>query len=179
MALKATVYKAQVELADIDNHIYESLNFTLARHPSETEERLMLRLLAKLIYAENAPEFGRGLSNDDEPDLWSHTDSGEITLWVSLGTPDPKWLKRASGRTQRLEVITYGGRAVPVWLQKNAAELRAIPKASFWQIDDEQMTSLGDFADKTMSLSATIQEGQVHLSDQSRSLSIELQQLKP
>ena len=89
MALKPTIYKSQIELADSDNNRYESLALTLARHPSETLERLAARLMAYCLNAGRGLEFTRGLSTADEPDIWQHSDSGEIEHWIEVGQPEP------------------------------------------------------------------------------------------
>ena len=98
MALKPTIYKAQIELADSDNNRYESLSLTLARHPSETLERLAARLMAYCLNASRGLEFTRGLSTADEPDIWLHSDSGEIEHWIELGQPEHLRLRKACGR---------------------------------------------------------------------------------
>ena len=115
MALKATIFKAELNVADLDRHVYADFSLTLARHPSETDERMMLRLLAFALHADERLEFGRGISTEDEPDLWCKSLSGEIELWVDLGTPDRNRLRKACGRSHSVVLYAYGGRAVPVW----------------------------------------------------------------
>jgi uncharacterized protein YaeQ len=98
MALKATVVKAELQVSDMDRHYYASHNLTLAQHPSETDERLMVRLLAFALNADERLEFGKGLSSDDEPDLWRRDYTGDIELWIDLGQPDESRIRKASGR---------------------------------------------------------------------------------
>ncbi len=100
MASKATVYKAELQISDMDRHYYATHVLTVAQHPSETDERLMVRLLAFALHAQERLEFGRGVSSDDEPDLWLRSLSGEIELWVDLGQPDEARIRRACGRAR-------------------------------------------------------------------------------
>ena len=108
MALKPTIYKAQVELADSDRSCYESLTLTMARHPSETLERMAARLLAFCINYSRGLEFTRGLSTVDEPALWLHSDSGEIEHWIEVGQPEEPRLRKACGRARQVSLYTFG-----------------------------------------------------------------------
>ncbi len=165
MALKATVYKAQLEISDIDRGYYGSHTLTLARHPSETEERLMIRLLAFAMHADERLEFGRGLSAEDEPDLWLRDDTGAIQLWVDVGLPDERRLRRAAGRSPRLSVLAYGHRALDVWWRKHGAALSRLRGLHIHRLADEALADLGELAKRSMALQCTIQEGQVAFSD--------------
>ena len=126
MALGATVHRIELELADIDRSVYGTHALTLARHPSETEERLMLRLLAWALFADPALEFGRGLSAEEEPDLWLRELDGALRQWIELGLPEEKRLRRAAGRASEVIVIAYGGRSVPPWWDRQRAGLERI-----------------------------------------------------
>ena len=123
MALKPTIYKAELSIADMDRAYYADHSLTLARHPSETEERMMVRLLAFALYAHERMVFGKGLSTQDEPDLWQKDYGGNIELWIDVGLPDPKWLRKACHQARQVVVINYGGRAAEIWWGQNAAEL--------------------------------------------------------
>ena len=105
MALKATVHKAEVQISDMDRHYYQTHALTLARHPSETDQRLMVRLLAFVLFADERLEFGRGLSAEGEPDLWQRSLSGEIERWIDLGQPDESSIRRACGRARLLAAV--------------------------------------------------------------------------
>src|SRR6476659_3505020 len=118
MAPKATVVKAELQVTDMDRHYYASNNLTLAQHPSETVERLMVRLLAFALHADERLEFGRGLSDEDEPALWRRDRTGEIEQWIELGQPDESRIRKACGRAQQVVVVNYGGRAADVWEQE-------------------------------------------------------------
>src|SRR3546814_18766052 len=121
MATKSTIYKAELQLSDMDRHYYATHALTLAQHPSETEERLMIRLLAFALHADDALEFGRGLSSDDEPDLWRKSLSGEIELWLDLGQPDESRIRKACGRSRAVVVVTSGGRRADIWWARHRA----------------------------------------------------------
>jgi uncharacterized protein YaeQ len=167
MALKATVYKAELEISDIDRGYYGSHSLTLARHPSETEERLMIRLLAFAMHAGERLEFGRGLSTDNEPDLWRRDDTGAIELWVDVGLPDERRLRKAAGRARELALLAYGQRAMDVWWRKNSADLLRLQGLKIWSLSDEAVQDLASLAQRNMTLQCTIQEGQVAFSDAS------------
>ncbi len=118
-APNATVYKAELQVTDMDRHYYASHNLTLAQHPSETDLRLMARLIAFALFAEERLEFGRGLSNDEDPDLWLRNYTGEIDLWIDLGQPDESRIKKASGRALKSVVVGYSGNAFDIWWGKD------------------------------------------------------------
>ncbi|HWS25207.1 MAG TPA: YaeQ family protein, partial [Xanthomonadales bacterium] len=120
MALKATVYKAELQISDLDRHYYETHTLTLAQHPSETGERVMVRLLAYALFAADDLDFGRGLSSDDEPDLWRKSLTGEIEQWIYLGQPEEARIRKACGRAREVVVIGYSGRSFSLWWEKNA-----------------------------------------------------------
>ena len=109
MALKSTIIKAQLSLSDMDRHLYQDFNLTLAQHPSENDQRLMVRLLAYALNACDGLEFTKGLSADDEPEVWHKNYSEEIELWIELGLPDEKLIRKACGRAKRVIVYCYGG----------------------------------------------------------------------
>src|SRR5258708_38910237 len=115
MALKATIYKGELQISDMDRQYYAGHSLTLALHPSETEERMMVRLLAFALYADERLEFGRGLSTEDEPDLWRRSMTGEIEQWIEVGRPDEQRIRKACGRARQVIVISFGGRSADIW----------------------------------------------------------------
>ena len=121
MAVGAKVHKVELQVSDLDRHHYGTHPLVLAQHPSETDERVMLRVLAYALFADERLEFGRGLSTDDEPDLWRRDLTGAIEQWIELGQPDESRVRKACGRAREVVVITYGGRAADLWWEKNAA----------------------------------------------------------
>jgi uncharacterized protein YaeQ len=165
MAQKATVYRAELAISDIDRGYYATHMLTLARHPSETEERLMIRLLAFAMHADERLEFGRGLSTDDEPDLWRKEDDGEISLWVDVGLPDERRLRRAAGRSRALSLLVYGQRAAGIWWRRNQDALTRLATLTVQQLPDDAVTSLAMLASRAMKLQVTLQDGQISVSD--------------
>jgi uncharacterized protein YaeQ len=162
MAPNATIYKAEVQVSDMDRHYYATHALTLARHPSETEERLMVRLLAFVLHADERLEFGRGLSTEDEPDLWRRDYGGDIEQWIELGQPDEARIRKASGRAREVVVVTYGGRAADTWWEKNAAALARVKNLTV--IDVSAATdALAALAERGMRLQCMIQDGQVQV----------------
>ena len=117
MALGSTVYKATLDISDLDRGYYATHVLTVARHPSETEERLMLRILAFASLAGEHLEFGRGLSTEGEPALWEIDDTGTIERWIEVGCPDVRQVRRAAGRSNHVTVLAYGEDRVGPWWQ--------------------------------------------------------------
>lgn len=165
MALGATIHKATLEVSDLDRHHYGTHSLVLAQHPSETAERVMLRLLAFALHADERLEFGRGLSTDDEPDLWRKDLTGTIEQWIDLGTPDESRVRKACGRARDVVVIAYGGRAVPVWWEKNAAAFARLRNLRVLEIDADTSKALAARLARGMNLQAVIQDGHVQLID--------------
>jgi len=118
MATKATIYKALLNIANMDSHYYAEHNLTMAQHPSETDLRLMVRLVAFILNADENLVFCKGISQEDEPDLWKKSLGGEIELWIDLGQPDEKRIKKACGRSEKVIIYTYQeGMAASWWKQ--------------------------------------------------------------
>jgi uncharacterized protein YaeQ len=174
MALKATIYKATVNVADLDRNKFIDTTLTLARHPSETQERMMLRLVAWLKYADERLQFTRGLSAEDEPEAWLRNDHLGIDLWIELGLPDERRIKKACSQSQDVALFTYNDRAAQIWWQQNQTKLAGFKNLSIWYLDDEQLAKLSEFATRTMVLQATIQDGTIWLSDAQNNLEIQL-----
>ena len=163
MALKATVVKAELHLSDLDRHHYATYPLTLAQHPSETDERLMVRLIAFALYASDRLEFGRGLSNEEEPDLWRRDYTGDIEQWIDLGQPDESRIRKACGRAQQVMVVNYGGRASDVWWDKNAAAVSRLGNLTVIDLDAETVEALGALIERSMRFSVLIQDDEVQL----------------
>lgn len=164
MALKSTIFKANLQVSDMDRHYYAEHPLTLARHPSETDERMMVRLLAFALNADPALEFCKGLSSDDEPDLWRKDLTGSIEQWIEVGLPDEKRLRKACGRSDQVLLYIYGGRAAEIWWEANAKDLAKQQKLSVYVVDEATSQALAALAERTMSLQATIQDGELWLS---------------
>jgi uncharacterized protein YaeQ len=168
MALKATIFKAQLQLADMDRQVYADHAVTLARHPSETDERMMVRLL---VFALNVPvdthggalEFAKGLWDPDEPELWHKDLTGQIVHWIEVGQPDDRRLMKASGRAERVTVVAYGASAA-IWWSGIATKITRAPNIAVWQIPAEQAQALAALAARTMQLQISVQDGTAWIS---------------
>lgn len=170
MALKATIYKAALQIADIDRGLYADHALTLALHPSETEERLMVRLLAFALQVPpddhgGALQFARGLSDSDEPDLWQHDLTGQLMHWIEVGQPDERRLAKASGRARRVSIYSYGG-AAEIWWAPLQGKVARLPNLAVWQIPSAQSQSLAALAARSMQLQVTVQDGQIGVGDE-------------
>jgi len=163
MALKATVFRAELQVSDMDRHYYATHALTLARHPSETDERLMVRLLAFALFADERLEFGRGLSSDEEPDLWRKSRSGEIELWIDLGHPDESRIRKACGRSGQVVVVNHGGRASDIWWDKVGPALARCGNLTVIDIAPATVAALAALADRGMRLQCMVQDGQTEL----------------
>lgn len=177
MALKATIYKAELNIADMDRSHYADHHLTIALHPSETEERMMLRLVAFALNASDTLEFTKGISTDDEPDLWQKSLSDEIELWIELGLPDESRIRKACGRADRVVLYTYGGRAVPLWWDKIRGKLTRFDNLTIYNLPADASEELTSLAHRSMQLQMTIQDGSVGISDGERHVEIEPEQL--
>lgn len=173
MALKSTIYRVELDVSDIDRGYYAGHTLTMARHPSETEERLMVRLLAFVLYANARLEFGRGLSTDDDPDLWIRDDTGAVRLWIEVGLPEERRVRRAAGRSPALAIFAYGERATQVWWAKNAQALARLPGLTVWAVSDRERDALAGLAARNARLQAIRQDGQITLGDGARFAVIE------
>ena len=163
MALKSTVVKAELQVSDMDRHYYATHNLTLAQHPSETDTRLMVRLLAFAMFADERLEFGRGLSQDDEPDLWRKEMTGEIVQWIDLGQPDEARVRKACGRSRQVVLFTYGGRSSDIWWEKNANSLQRSKTLTVIDIPVEMVEQLTAMMVRSMRLNVLIQDGELQV----------------
>jgi uncharacterized protein YaeQ len=172
MALKSTIFKAELQIADLDRGYYATHVATIARHPSETDERMMVRVLAFMLHADDALTFGKGLSAEDEPDLWRKDLTGAVELWIEVGLPDEKRLRRACGRSDRVVVLSYGGRVAELWWQQNESALRKLDKLTVIDLAAEETRALAALAQRSMSLQCTVQENEIWLIADGESLHI-------
>lgn len=178
MALKATIYKASLQVADMDRHHYGDYGLTIARHPSETDERMMVRLLAFALHADEALAFGRGISTDDEPDLWHKDLTGAIKFWIEVGQPDERRLLKACGRADQVIVYSYS-HASSVWWSQLKSKVDRAPNLRVLNLPATLSQEMADLAERSMQLQCTVQDGQIWLSTAERNVSLELQEWKP
>ncbi len=163
MAPKSTVFKAELQVTDMDRHYYAQHNLTLAQHPSETEQRLMARLITFALLAQERLEFARGLSEESEPDLWRRDYTGDIEQWVELGNPDESRIRKACGRCQQVVVVNYAGNIADMWWAKNSETLSRSKNLSVINIKSEMIDDAVRLLQRSMRLTAMIQDGEMQL----------------
>lgn len=164
MAIKATIYKADLSIADMDRNYYQEHSLTIARHPSETDERVMIRVLAYALHADPALAFTKDLFDVDEPALWLKDLTGAIDLWIEVGHPDEKRLLKAAGRSEKVIVYSYSATS-NIWFKGIANKIERAKNVSVINIPSEISAQLEKMASRSMALQCTIQDGQVWVTD--------------
>ena len=164
MAQKATIYKVELSVSDMDRHYYETHNLTVAKHPSETDERLMVRILTFALNAHEQLEFTRGISTDDEPDIWQKSLSGEIELWVALGLPGEKIIRQSCGKANEVIVYCYGGRTAEMWWEKIKNSTTRFNNLQIINFSKKDTSELEKHVSRLMKLQINIQDGDVMVS---------------
>jgi uncharacterized protein YaeQ len=163
MSLKATVYKLELQISDLDRHYYCAHKLTLAQHPSETQTRMMVRALAFALNAAEYLNFAGGLSSEDEPDLWLRDLTGGVDLWIDVGQPDEARIRRACGRARQVVIYTYSGHSAQIWWDKNGASLARNKNLSVINLAASACTELATLAERSMSLSCILQDGEIQM----------------
>jgi len=164
MAQKATIYKAELSIADMDRHYYETHNLTIAQHPSETDERMMVRLLAFALNAHEHLQFTKGISTEGEPDLWQKSLSDEIELWIALGLPSEKAIRQSCGKADKALIYCYGGNTAEAWWERmkdSTTRFKTLQITNFIQKETKRLAKL---ATRNMQLQVSIQDGDVMVS---------------
>lgn len=170
MATKATIYKALLNIANMDKHYYAEHNLTMAQHPSETDLRLMVRLVAFILNANEDLEFCKGISQDDEPDLWQKSLGGDIELWIDLGQPDEKRIKKACGRSEKVIIYTYQEGMATSWWKQIETSLTRFSNLKVVHLDIDGDIEL--LAKRAMSIQANISDNELTLIDEEHSVVI-------
>ena len=181
MALKATIYKATIQLADMDRHIYDDHELTIARHPSETDERMLIRLLA---FALNAPasndhgalEFAKDMWDSEEPALWQKDLTGQMQHWIEVGQPEERRLLQASSRSRRVSVYSFSS-STSQWWSGFGDKINRARNLSVWQVPSDQSKALGALANRSMKLDVTVQDGTIWVGDGQRSVEVSVVRL--
>ncbi len=168
MALKSTIYKVELSVSDMDRHYYETHKLTVAKHPSETDERLMVRLLAFALNAGEALEMTKGISTDDEPDIWQKSLSGELELWVALGLPSEKVIRQSCAKAGQVIVYAYGGRTAGIWWDKIGNGTGRFGNLRVIDLPEQATGELAELASRSMRLQVNIQDGEVMVSADDR-----------
>ncbi len=177
MALKATIHKADLQIADMDRHVYADHALTIARHPSETDERMMVRVLAYALHAEEGIALTRGLSEVDEPEVWVKNLVGEITLWIDLGQPDEARIRRACGRAEQVVVLCYSS-SCDVWWKQIAGKLSRFSNLTVLRLPAETSAELAALAERSMRLQCLVQDGEIWINSETRSVPVKLVRLQ-
>ena len=169
MALKATIHKARLQIADMDRHVYGDHDLTIARHPSETDERMLMRVLAFALHVpaddlHGGLELAKSLWDTDEPDLWQRDLTGAVVHWIDLGQPDERRLSKAASQSEAVTVISYAS-STPIWWDGLKNKLTRAPKVAVWQVPADQAQALAALVDRTMQWQVTIQDGTVWVAD--------------
>jgi uncharacterized protein YaeQ len=178
MALKATICKAVLRMANVDSHYYHDHSLTLARHPSETDERMMLRILAFALHADEALQFGRGISTDDEPDLWQMDLTGVIERWIDVGQPEEKLIRKACGRARQVFIYSYGGHDAGKWWHRVSAGIERCENLTVHHVTQATCKALASLSGRNMELQCTIQDGHAWMASDDVSFEVELVSLK-
>jgi len=182
MALKSTVYKALIQIADMDRGLYTDRNLTLAKHPSETDERLMMRLLAYIMGTpaddlRGTLDMAAGLSDTDQPDLWQRDLTGQLVQWIEVGLPDDRRLVRSCAKAEQVTLWAYGSSA-NVWWSGIENKLHRLGNLTVWQVPAAQSAAMAGLVERSMQLQATVQEGHVWLGNGKDAVTIEPSALK-
>jgi len=178
MALKSTIYKVDLQIADMDRHYYANHALTVARHPSENDERMMVRVLAFARHASETLAFTRGLSEPDEPELWQRDLTDAIELWIDLGNPDDTRIRKASNRAEQVAVYTYSGNASRVWWQQIETKITRFANVSVYEIAADTVAALAAMVERTMRLQVTIQDGDIWIANDADNVHVQLETLK-
>jgi len=179
LALKATIFKADLSISDMTRNYYHDHSITIARHPSETDERMMVRLLAFALHAHEDLAFGNKIgSEEDEPDLCQKDPTGAIELWIDVGQPEEKLVRKACGRARHVDIYTYSGHGAAVWWRQNGPGLERLRNLTVINLPAAAAPALAKLAQRTMKFTCTIQDGQVWVSDGSETVHIDLQPAK-
>ena len=181
MALKATIYKASLQISDMDRNVYGDHALTIARHPSETDERMMIRVLAYALHVPADPrngalELAKSLWDTEEPDLWQKDLTGQIMHWIDVGQPDERRALKSSPRADRVTVISYTA-STPVWWRGIENRITRTRNVAVWQIDPAQSQALAGLAQRNMQLQVSVQDATLWVSEGDRSVEIRPQRL--
>ncbi len=173
MASNATIHRLELQVSDMDRHHYAEYSLTLAQHPSETPERLMVRLMAFALFADERLEFGRGLSTDEDPDLWQRDYTGDVLLWIDLGQPDESRIRKACGRARQVVVVNYSGNGADIWWDKHRAALSRLKNLTVIDFAPQTVARAVELLERSMRLTAMIQDGELQLMNERMSVALQ------
>jgi uncharacterized protein YaeQ len=174
MSLGATMHRALVTLSDVDRNVYESLDFRLARHPSESVRYLVTRTLAYCLCHEPGIAFSKGgLSSTDEPPLSIHDPTGVFVAWIDIGSPSAERLHRATKAARRVVLFTHAELAN---LQKEARsrDIHRVEEIEVWQLDPKFLDALGEKLERNWKLELVRSDSRLYVTLGAESLESEL-----
>lgn len=177
MAIGATIFKVNLNLSNLNSHYYDDFNLTIAKHPSENDERMMYRIIAFLFCAHQDLELTKGLSSTEEPDLWQRDITGRIIHWIELGLPDERRIKQACGKSDNVTIFTYHENKTQEWITKISASFKNNDKVKIYHINTLKGPQIESLIKKSMRLSALIEENILYLSDDDDRIGIEFKEL--
>lgn len=172
MAIKATIFKVELNIADIDRNYFHDHKLTIARHPSENDVRMMARLMAFVLNAHEDLLFTQGVSSGDEPDLWRKDLTGNIAVWIEIGQPDEKQIRKACGRAQEVVIYPYSGNSANAWWKKIGDHMHRFNNLSVVYLPTEAIREMAELAQRTMDFPCTIQGGEVWISGKDKTVKI-------
>lgn len=176
MALKSTIYKASLQIADMDSHYYADHQLNIACHPSETLQRMMIRILVFALNAHESLQFGKGISDTEEPDLWKKDLTGAIDQWIEVGQPDERRILKACGKASEVHVYLYAITG-PIWWKQTQSKISRANNLKVFQIAPEVAKELEPLCQRTMQLQVTIQDEEIWVRDETRSVQVTLETL--
>jgi uncharacterized protein YaeQ len=176
MAIKATIIKLDLTISDMDRGYYQQHTLTMAQHPSETEQRLILRTIDFTLFANENLKFTKWLSEDSVPDLWQKNLIDDIEVWIDLGQPDEKRIRKACHKAKQVIIVSYGDNAASMWWKNVERKAKGFKNLSVYHISTEQYNTLDQLMQRHLVLNATIQDTEIWLSDDQHSLHITPQQ---
>ena len=165
MALKSKICKLKIALSDLERHYYDTINLTVAQHPSETSQRLMSRVLAFCINAEERLEFSKGLSATEEPDIWAHTLDDQLKLWIDVGEPAFERIKKATHIASTVKIYSFNSKS-NIWWELGREKFQQL-NVSVFQFDWESIQALAALQERTMDISVTINGDSAYIATQS------------
>jgi len=173
MAIGASIYKVNLNLSNFNTHYYHDFNLTMAKHPSENEARMMFRLAAFCYCAHEDLEFTKGLSTQDEPELWQKDLTGDILHWIELGQPDEKRIKQAAGKSRKVSIFTTNPNSALEWESKIKKKVSS-DKVNIYHLDVTDNGPIDRFVEKSMILSCTLEDNLMHLSNDRERIGIQV-----
>ena len=179
MALRATIYKANLHVANQDLHHYASHSVVLAKHPSETTERMMVRLVAFALNAKEDLVFTKGLSEVDEPDIWLKDLTGSIQLWIDVGQPDDRRILKACGRADQVKVYCYARQVTKLWWEPISNKLERAKNLTVIAFPSEQTKALDALVASSMDINVNVQDGSIFVSSNQGEVTIDPLLLRP